>query len=62
MTTLSRTGFYIRDQTIGTILTVEDKKHLIYFDEICKKILNSIPKQNRTYVQKNNLIFLMIHS
>jgi hypothetical protein len=41
-----------RDETICTILNSEDKKHLIYFDEICEKILNSIPKQNRAFVQK----------
>jgi hypothetical protein len=26
-----------RDETIYTILNSEDKKHLIYFDEICEK-------------------------
>lgn len=30
----------------------EDKKHFIYFEEISKRILNSIPNKNRKYVQK----------
>ncbi len=41
-----------RDQTEFSYLTKEDKKHIIYFDEITDKILNSIPKQNRKFVQK----------
>ncbi len=32
-------------------LTKEDKKHFIYFEEIEKNILNSIPEENRKYVQ-----------
>ena len=30
----------------------ELNKHMIYFDEICEKILNSVPKQNRSFIQK----------
>ena len=41
-----------RDQTEFAYMTKEDKKHMIYFDEITDKILNSIPKQNRKFVQK----------
>lgn len=33
-------------------LSAEDKKHFVYFDEISEKILNSIPKQNRKFVEK----------
>ena len=33
-------------------LTEEDKKHFIYFEEIEEKILNSIPKDNRSYVRE----------
>ena len=35
-----------RDQTEFAYMTKEDKKHMLYFDEITNKILNSIPKQN----------------
>lgn len=44
--------FIYRDEDISALKSDEDKKHWIYFDEISKKILNSIPKQNRAYVQK----------
>ena len=33
-------------------MTKEDKKHMIYFDEITDKIINSIPKQNRKFVRQ----------
>ena len=41
-----------REDEISTLSCDEDRKHWVYFDEISKKILNSIPKQNRAYVQK----------
>ena len=41
-----------RDQTAFAFMTKEDKKHMIYFDKITSKILNSIPKQNRKFVQQ----------
>ena len=41
-----------RDQTVLAYTTNEDKKHTIEFDEICEKILNSVPKQNRNFIQK----------
>ena len=41
-----------RDQTVLAYTTDEDKKHTIEFDEICEKILNSVPKQNRKFIQK----------
>ncbi len=41
-----------RDQTEFAYMTKEDKKHMIYFDEITDKILNSIPKQNRKFVRQ----------
>ena len=41
-----------RDQTEFAYMTKEDKKHMLYFDEITNKIINSIPKQNRKFVEK----------
>ena len=41
-----------RDQTVLSYTTKKDKKHTIEFDEICEKILNSVPKQNRSFIQK----------
>lgn len=36
-----------------SITTTQNKKHYIHFDEISGKILNSMPKQNREFVQNN---------
>ena len=41
-----------REDELSSLTCEEDRKHWVYFDEISKKILNSIPKQNRAYVQK----------
>ena len=41
-----------RDEEISTLSCPEDKKHFIYFDEIHDKILKSIPKENRYFVNK----------
>ena len=41
-----------REETLLGYLTKEDRKHTIDFDEISEKILNSIPKQNRKFVEK----------
>lgn len=41
-----------REDEIASLSCDEDRKHWVYFDEISKKILNSIPKHNRAYVQK----------
>ena len=41
-----------REETKLGYLTKEDRKHIINFDEISEKILNSIPKQNRNFVKK----------
>ena len=41
-----------REEDLCSLTCDEDRKHFVYFDEISKKILNSIPKQNRAYVQK----------
>lgn len=41
-----------REDEIASLSCDEDRKHWFYFDEISKKILNSIPKQNRAFVQK----------
>ena len=40
-----------REDFLGT-LTEEDKKNFIYFEEIEQKILHSIPKAYRKYVQR----------
>jgi hypothetical protein len=40
-----------REETLSS-MSEEDKKHFIYFEEISKRILNSIPNKNRKYVQK----------
>ena len=40
-----------RDECINSSVTVEDNKHYIQFEEISKKILDNIPKQNRSFVQ-----------
>ena len=42
----------IREDELSSLTCEEDRKHWVYFDEISKKILNSIPKHNRAYVQK----------
>ncbi|MBR3882446.1 MAG: hypothetical protein IKJ36_04165 [Clostridia bacterium] len=41
-----------RENEISSLSCDKDKKHWVYFDEISKSILNSIPKQNRAFVQK----------
>ena len=41
-----------REETIFGRLTEEDKKHHIYFDEICENILKNVPKQSQKYVKK----------
>lgn len=40
-----------REENLSS-MSEEDKKHFIYFEEISKRILNSIPNKNRKYVQK----------
>lgn len=39
-----------REDELSSLTCEEDRKHWVCFDEVSKKILNSIPKQNRTYV------------
>lgn len=41
-----------REDELSSLACDEDRKHWVYFDEISKKILDSIPKQNRSFVQK----------
>ena len=41
-----------REEMVLGTLTKEDKKHYIYFDEICESILNNVPKQNQKFVKK----------
>ena len=40
-----------REENLSS-MSEEDKKHFIYFEEISKRILNSIPNNNKKYVQK----------
>ena len=42
----------IREQESIGVLNSNDEKHSLYYDELFDKILNSIPKKNRQYVQK----------
>ena len=44
--------FIYRDEDISALKSAEDTKHFIYFEEISKRILNSISNKNRKYVQK----------
>ena len=41
-----------REETDLAFVNDEDRKHTVKFDEISEKILNSIPKQNRKYIEK----------
>jgi len=41
-----------RDEKINYLTSPEDNQHYIKFEEISKKILNSIPKQNRAFVEE----------
>ena len=49
---LLKDWLYFRDEDFCSLVNAEDKKHMIYFDEITEKILNSIPKQNRKFVRQ----------
>ena len=44
--------FLYREDEISSLSCDEDRKHWVYFDEISENILNSVPKQNRFYIQK----------
>ena len=41
-----------RKETDLAFVNDKDKKHTVKFDEISEKVLNSIPKQNRKFVEK----------
>ena len=41
-----------REETDFAFVNDEDRKHAVKFDEISEKILNSVPKQNRKFVEK----------
>lgn len=49
-----------REDVLSSLTCEEDRKHWVYFDEISKKILNSIPLNRIEHLFKNNLMFLMI--
>lgn len=40
------------EEYFSTLTNKDDRNHHLYFEEISDKILNSIPKQNRDFVQK----------
>ena len=41
-----------REDELSSLTCDEDRKHWVYFDDISDKVLKSIPKNNRAYVQK----------
>ena len=41
-----------REETDLAFINDEDRKHTVKFDDFSEKILNSIPKQNRKFVEK----------
>lgn len=41
-----------REETDLAFINDEDRKHTVKYDEISEKVLNSIPKQNRKFVEK----------
>ena len=41
-----------REETDLAFINDEDRKHTVKFDNFSEKILNSIPKQNRKFVEK----------
>ena len=41
-----------REETALAFVNEEDRKHTVKFDDFSEKILNSIPKQNRKFVEK----------
>ena len=41
-----------REETNLAFINDEDRKHTVKFDDFSEKILNSIPKQNRKFVEK----------
>ena len=40
------------EEYFSTLTNKDDRYHHLYFEEICDKILNSIPEWNRDFVQK----------
>lgn len=41
-----------REDDLASLTCDEDRKHLVYFDEISENILRNVPKENKKYVQK----------
>lgn len=41
-----------REETLCTLSCAEDKRHLIYFDEIAEKIMRNVPDKNKQFVRK----------
>lgn len=40
------------EEDFSTLTNKDDREHHLYYEEISDKILNSIPEQNRDFVQK----------
>lgn len=40
-----------REEAVICVVSAEDKKHKIQFEEICNKILKNVPNQNSQYVK-----------
>ena len=40
-----------REEAVICVVSVEDKKHKIQFEEICNRILKNVPNQNSQYVK-----------
>ena len=49
---LLKEWIHYRAEAIFAILSSEDKKHCIQYDEITERILKNIPIQNKKYVMK----------
>lgn len=42
----------LREDDLCCNLTKEDKKRMIYFDEIAENILRNVSKENKKYIQR----------
>lgn len=49
---LLKDWLYFRDEYLCSLVNTDDRKYMIKFDKLSNSILKSIPKQNRSYGQK----------
>ena len=40
-----------REEAVICVVSAEDKKHKIQFEEICNRVLKNVPNQNNQYVK-----------